>query len=76
MAIKQLDCRGMKCPQPILKMTNALMRKDVRPGDILEVTADCSTFENDIEVWCKQWKRVLISMTDENGGAKKATVQI
>ena len=71
----KLDARGLNCPIPTLKMTNAVMRKDVEPGDTLEVTADCATFEEDVQRWCTTMKKVLVLMKDE-GGSKKCLVRI
>jgi tRNA 2-thiouridine synthesizing protein A len=47
MATVNLDCLGLRCPQPILKI--AAKSAELKPGDILEVTADCPTFEKDQE---------------------------
>ncbi len=75
MATKILDAKGLKCPMPVLKMTQMLMKKELAPGDVLEVTADCPTFENDIKTWCATWKKVLVRFVPE-GASKKATIQI
>ncbi len=75
MATVTRDFRGLKCPVPTLKMTNCLVKKEVNPGDVLEVMADCPTYEDDVKKWCAQWKKVLVRTTTE-GTAKKVTVQI
>lgn len=67
-----LDAKGLKCPQPTLKVT--AMSVKMKPGDILEVTADCPTFEKDIREWVGRAKKVLLVMKDE-GGAKKCQIQ-
>ena len=46
MATYSLDTLGLKCPQPVLKV--AVKAKELKPGDILEVLADCHSFSNDI----------------------------
>ena len=51
MAVSSLDARGLKCPQPTLKIT--VMSVKMKPGDVLEVIADCPTFEKDVRDWCK-----------------------
>ncbi len=71
-----LDARGLNCPIPTLKMTNAVMSKDVLPGDTLEVLADCDTFADDVKKWCTTMKRVLVVIKDEPPNAKKAIVRI
>jgi tRNA 2-thiouridine synthesizing protein A len=72
MATHTLDARGLKCPQPTLKV--AAMAVKIPKGDVLEVQADCPTFEKDIRDWCTRSKKVLLWIK-EDGGAKKAQVQ-
>ncbi len=67
-----LDARGLKCPQPTLKMT--VLAVKMKPGDILEVLADCPTFEKDVRDWCSRAKKVLLWVRDE-GTAKKVQIQ-
>lgn len=74
MSAKVLDCRGMKCPQPTLKMTMEV--RNVDKGDVLEIVADCSTFENDVRNWCSRMKKVLIWIKEEGNGVKRCQVQI
>ncbi len=72
MAIHTFDAVGMKCPQPTLKITSLSVK--MAPGDILEVTADCSTFEKDVKNWCLRFRKVLLWIRDE-GMAKKCQIQ-
>jgi tRNA 2-thiouridine synthesizing protein A len=71
-----LDCRGMNCPIPTLKMTSAVMAKEVVAGDTLQVVADCPTFEDDVKSWCTTMKKVLLVMRDEPPNAKKCDIRI
>ena len=71
-----IDARGLNCPIPSLKMTNAVMRKDVEPGDTLEVMADCDTFEADVKRWCQVMKKVLVVIKEEPPNAKTCVVRI
>lgn len=75
MATVQMDVRGLKCPMPTLKMTEKLIKHEVKPGDLFEVTADCPTFEKDVREWCKNFKKVLVVVKDQ-GAAKVAQVQL
>jgi len=72
MAIQFLDGKGLKCPQPTLKI--AVMATKMKPGDVLEVIADCDTFEKDVRDWCSRFKKVLLWIRDE-GGVKKCQIQ-
>lgn len=68
-----LDCRGLKCPQPVLKV--AIKAHSVAAGTTLEVHADCDTFADDIEKWCADSGRVLMGVVDR-GAFRAATVQL
>ncbi|MCS7215597.1 MAG: sulfurtransferase TusA family protein [Thermodesulfovibrio sp.] len=72
MAVHLLDARGLKCPQPTLKVT--AMAVKMKPGDILEVIADCPTFEKDVREWCARSKKVLLWIKQE-GTAKRCQIQ-
>lgn len=61
MAKKMLDTTGLKCPQPILKI--AVMVRRLASGDVLEVKADCDTFEADVRKWCERMGKVLLLVT-------------
>lgn len=65
MAIKTLDTLGLQCPEPILQI--AVKSADLQQGDILQVIADCPTFENDVRLWCKRLNKQLLFMRSVNG---------
>jgi len=69
-----IDARGLKCPMPALKMTAALTKKEVVAGDVLEVVADCPTFEKDVKVWCGMYKKVLVMYRTE-GATQRCQIQ-
>jgi len=73
MATHTLDTLGLKCPQPILKV--AVKAKELQPGDMLEVLADCHSFPKDIEAWCTRTSKTLLVCADEGGGKFKAQIQ-
>lgn len=73
MALKNLDVLGLKCPQPVLKIATKL--PEMAAGDILEVIADCPTFEKDVRLWCERMKKTLLWVRDEGGGKKRAQIQ-
>ena len=68
-----LNCRGMKCPQPVLK--TAIKANTLPAGTTLEVQADCPTFPDDVKKWCASTGKVLISIVDK-GGYQAATIQL
>ena len=56
-----IDATGLRCPQPILKIMLALPQ--IHPGDLLEATADCDTFEADVRRWCERMEKPLLAVT-------------
>jgi tRNA 2-thiouridine synthesizing protein A len=73
MATQKLDCKGMACPQPVLKLQVAAAKAS--PGDVIEIEADCATFGNDIQSWCSRTGKILVSCNND-GGVWKAQVQL
>jgi len=73
MAVEHLDLNGLKCPQPILKISSKGML--MKGGDILEAAGDCSTFEQDVRTWCQRAGKVLLSVKDLGGGKKIVQIQ-
>jgi tRNA 2-thiouridine synthesizing protein A len=73
MATLTLDAKGLRCPQPVLKI--AAMLPEIKPGDILEVEADCPTFEDDVRKWCARMKKTLLAVNQTGPAAKKAQIQ-
>ena len=73
MALHNLDALGLKCPQPTLKIT--VQATKLHPGDILEVVADCQTFEADVRDWCTRSKKVLLWVRDEGGGKRRCQIR-
>jgi tRNA 2-thiouridine synthesizing protein A len=73
MATKQLDARGLRCPQPIQAIITSM--HETAPGDVLEVTADCTTFEDDVRKWAQRTGRTLLAIT-RNDDALVAQIQL
>ena len=74
MAVQVLDAKGLKCPQPTLKIT--AMAVKLKPGDVLEAVADCPTFEKDVRDWCTRSKKILLWVKEESGGGKRCRIQL
>jgi len=74
MATHNLDYKGLKCPEPVLKLA-VYAKQNVQQGDTVEVLSDCDTFPHSIEGWCKKASKTLLMCVDEGGGNFKAQVQ-
>ncbi|NLT15315.1 MAG: pyridine nucleotide-disulfide oxidoreductase, partial [Clostridiales bacterium] len=58
-ASMRLDCSGLQCPGPILKVFEAV--KGMKNGEILEVSASDPGFARDIGAWTRRTGNTLIS---------------
>lgn len=47
----ELDCRGLRCPLPIIKLGNAI--GDVAVGATIAVTAEDPATGPDTQAWCR-----------------------
>lgn len=68
MPVRTIDATGLRCPQPVLRLT--LLTAEMGHGDIVEVTADCPTFETDVRAWCTRLRKTLLSVRNLEGYRK------
>ena len=73
MATVTLDTKGLRCPQPILKI--AAKMPELNRGDLLHVNGDCPTFEEDVTKWCSRMNKTLLAVVTESDGTKTAQIQ-
>ena len=73
MAVVKLDAVGLRCPQPVLKIAAKML--EMSAGDILEVSGDCPTFEEDVRKWCDRMKKTLLAVTFAGETTKVAQIQ-
>ncbi|GAB3819500.1 sulfurtransferase TusA family protein [Kribbella italica] len=57
-----LDCRGMLCPLPVIKLAQAFPALAV--GDSIAVLADDPAAATDIPAWCRMREQELVSAED------------
>lgn len=69
--IMRIDCTGMRCPQPVLKL--AVETAETTAGTVVEIVGDCPTFEKDIRTFCDRRKKTLLSV---RGDGVKTVIQI
>ncbi len=62
---KELDCRGLLCPMPIIRTSKAL--KEIEVGQILKVVATDAGFPADIQAWAKQTGHRLLGVEQSDG---------
>ncbi len=54
-----LDCRGMKCPLPIIEVARRI--RDVPVGSLLELLADDPAAGPDLAAWCRMRGQTLVA---------------
>ncbi|MCC6646729.1 MAG: sulfurtransferase TusA family protein [Polyangiaceae bacterium] len=72
MAVVELDCKGLNCPMPIVKISRAI--KALQIGDRLHVLASDPSFKADVEAWAKRLGHTLVEFT-ETSGIQSATLE-
>jgi len=60
-----VDARGLFCPAPIVKTSEAI--RVIDPGGILEVIADDPAIELDMRAWCASHGHKIQSVAVEGG---------
>lgn len=60
---KALDCKGLCCPEPILKIKAAM--GEVKSGDIVELTATDAGSVNDMASWAKRTGNTIVEQKTE-----------
>ena len=61
-----LDCRGMRCPLPVIKLANRI--DEVPVGGVLAVTADDPAARPDVAAWCRMRGQEYVGETTAEDG--------
>ncbi len=61
-ADRTLDARGLSCPMPIVKLSQAM--KEMNTGEVIEVLASDPSFVPDVESWCRKTEQTLIEVIE------------
>lgn len=69
--VKIVDCCGLQCPGPILKVSETLSQ--CKDGEVIKVTATDMGFARDVEAWCRRTGNTMVS---SERGAKESSVYI
>ncbi|NLI20227.1 MAG: FAD-dependent oxidoreductase [Clostridiales bacterium] len=57
-ASMRIDCSGMQCPGPIMKVFETM--QSMKPGEVMEVSASDPGFARDIGAWCRRTGNTLL----------------
>ncbi len=58
-----LDCKGMKCPEPLTMLRSAI--RNAKDGEIVELISDDPVSLRDVPAFCKFMKHELVRMPDD-----------
>ena len=64
MELVVLDCRGQRCPLPVITLARAI--PDVPVGDTIRVLADDPAAAVDIPAWCRMRGHTFIGETSHD----------
>ncbi len=58
-----LDCYGMLCPLPIIKISEKI--KEMKKGEVLETLSTDEGIKEDIVAWCKTTGNEYLGLEEE-----------
>ena len=65
---QNLDCVGLYCPMPIVKTSEKF--KELKVGEVLEVTADDPGIKQDMPAWCQTTGHEFLGIEEKDGEYK------
>jgi tRNA 2-thiouridine synthesizing protein A len=68
-----VDCLGLSCPIPVVRLANAVAA--AAPGEVIELLADDPGARVDIPVWCRLKDQEFLGRADRPEGGWKFTVR-
>lgn len=69
MSLERFDLKYLECAESPLKTTTSALQ--LNEGDISEVFAGLSAFEDDVKGWCIRNGRMLLWISEEGNGTRK-----
>lgn len=62
-ADEKLDCFGLLCPMPIIQTAQKI--KEMKKGEVLEVTSTDEGIKEDMQAWCRQTGQEFLGLEEE-----------
>ena len=69
----ELDCRGMRCPLPVIRLANAI--GDVEVGQVVAVAAEDAAARSDVPAWCRMRKHEYLGEDTAPDGTPRYLVR-
>ncbi len=71
--VQVLDCKGLSCPMPMMKLAKAM--KELKTGDLLEMLGTDPGTKSDMPKWCEKTGNELLETTDLEGGVTRMLIR-
>ncbi|MCE7736313.1 MAG: sulfurtransferase TusA family protein [Candidatus Heimdallarchaeota archaeon] len=62
---QELDCSGLSCPMPVLKLSKTIDKLDT--GQVLKMIGTDPGSVEDVPKWCNRTKNELLDSNEEGG---------
>ena len=59
-----LDCKGLSCPMPIIKLSKTL--KGMNSGEVLEMLGTDPGSKTDVPAWCEKTGNIFLETKEED----------
>ncbi len=59
----RLDCFGLLCPMPIIQTAQKI--KEMKKGEVLEVTSTDEGIKEDMPAWCRQTGQEYLGLKED-----------
>ncbi len=69
----ELDCRGMRCPLPVIRLANAI--GDVTVGQVVAVAAEDVAARSDVPAWCRMRGQEYVGEEEAPDGTPRYLVR-
>ena len=69
----ELDCRGMRCPLPIIRLGNNI--GDVAVGQTMAVVAEDPAARSDVAAWCRMRGQEYVGEDAASDGVPRFVVR-
>ncbi len=69
----ELDCRGLRCPLPIIRLANNI--GDIAVGQTMAVVATDPAARSDVPAWCRMRGQEYVGEDTANDGVPRYVVR-
>ena len=71
----EIDCKGKKCPLPIVEISQIGLHGKAVPGDLVVCQADCPNFKDEIKIWADRVGKSILYLRDLGLGVSEVQLK-